>query len=251
MAWSTRELAELAGTTVNTIRHYHRLGLLAAPERQSNGYKQYEVRHLVHLLRIRRLAALGVPLAQIGEFSAAGDRTPESLRELDTELAETIDRLQQARADIAAILRERAPVDGPAGFEPVASSLSASDRSLIHIYSRLYDADALADVRKMVETDIAEGTGAEIDRLPADADEEARERLAEKLVPILVRNLIDYPWLSDPVAHLSKSEHVTQQTMVDAMVELYNPAQLDVLARASIRADDQVRAIRGASDASD
>jgi DNA-binding transcriptional MerR regulator len=33
MAWSTRELAELASTTVNTIRHYHRLGLLAEPER--------------------------------------------------------------------------------------------------------------------------------------------------------------------------------------------------------------------------
>lgn len=26
MAWSTSELATLAGTTVNTIRHYHRLG---------------------------------------------------------------------------------------------------------------------------------------------------------------------------------------------------------------------------------
>ena len=31
MAWSTRELAELAGTTVNTIRHYHALGLLERP----------------------------------------------------------------------------------------------------------------------------------------------------------------------------------------------------------------------------
>jgi DNA-binding transcriptional MerR regulator len=34
MAWSTRELAELAGTTVNTIRHYHRGGPLAAPGRR-------------------------------------------------------------------------------------------------------------------------------------------------------------------------------------------------------------------------
>ena len=41
MAWSTRELAGLAGTTVNTIRHYHRLGLLDEPERRYNGYKQY------------------------------------------------------------------------------------------------------------------------------------------------------------------------------------------------------------------
>ena len=69
MAWSTRELANLVGTTVNTIRHYHRLGLLDVPEREYNGYKQYEVRHLVRLLRIRRLVSLGVPLSQIGEVS--------------------------------------------------------------------------------------------------------------------------------------------------------------------------------------
>ncbi|MEO3798201.1 MerR family DNA-binding transcriptional regulator [Nonomuraea sp. B10E15] len=37
MPWSTRELAGLAGTTVNTIRHYHRLGLLDEPERRYNG----------------------------------------------------------------------------------------------------------------------------------------------------------------------------------------------------------------------
>lgn len=248
MAWSTRELAELAGTTVNSIRHYHRLGLLEAPERQSNGYKQYEVRHLVHLLRIRRLAALGIPLAQMSEFSAAGDHTPEALRELDAELEANIERLQQARADIAAILRDRAPADGPAGFEPVASELSEADRSLIHIYSQLYDADALADVRAMVDADMAEGAGAEIDRLPPDADEESRQLLAERLAPVLARSLLDFPWLSDPVSHLAKSEHVTQQTMVDAMVELYNPAQLDVLARASLLADEQVRTVRGPGD---
>src|SRR5690606_8663333 len=55
MAWSTRELAELAQTTVNTIRHYHHLGLLAEPARKDNGYKQYGVKHLARLLRIRRL----------------------------------------------------------------------------------------------------------------------------------------------------------------------------------------------------
>jgi DNA-binding transcriptional MerR regulator len=44
MAGSTRELAEFAGITVNTIRHYHRLGLLDEPKRRYNGYKQYGVR---------------------------------------------------------------------------------------------------------------------------------------------------------------------------------------------------------------
>ncbi len=47
MTWSTRELATLAGTTVNTVRHYHRVGLLDEPQRMSNGYKQYGVAHLV------------------------------------------------------------------------------------------------------------------------------------------------------------------------------------------------------------
>src|SRR5689334_18302977 len=106
MAWSTRELAELAGTTVNTIRHYHRLGLLEEPERRYNGYKQYGVADLVCLLRIRRLADLGVPLSQIGDVRASGDSDPELLRELDGELEAKIARLQRARSDIQAVLRE-------------------------------------------------------------------------------------------------------------------------------------------------
>lgn len=247
MAWSTRELAELAGTTVNTIRHYHRLGLLDDPERTYNGYKQYEVRHLVCLLRIRRLTDLGVPLSQIGDVSAGADSTPDALRELDRELQASIERLQRARADIAAILRDQAPADVPAGFEAVASRLSEADSSMIHIYTQLYDEDALADVRKMVETSPDAGS-ADFDLLPADADEETKQRLIEKLAPTLTQNLIDYPWLSDPIPHLSKSEHVTQQTFIDAVVALYNPAQLEVLARASILANEQARAVREAQD---
>ncbi|MBX0301124.1 MerR family DNA-binding transcriptional regulator [Cryobacterium sp. 1639] len=68
MAWSTRELAELAGTTLKAVRHYHQIGLLDEPGRTSNGYKQYQVAHLVRLLQITRLANLGVPLAQIAQM---------------------------------------------------------------------------------------------------------------------------------------------------------------------------------------
>ena len=243
MAWSTRELADLAGTTVNTVRHYHRLGLLEEPERRYNGYKQYEVRHLVRLLRIRRLADLGVPLGQIGEVSAAGDGAPEALREVDAELAASIERLQQARSDIAAILHESAPADSPSGFESVASRLSEADSSIVHISTRLYDEQALADLREMVKTDDQSVTE-DVDALAPDADEETRQSLAERLAPSLAQNILDYPWLSDPASHLSKSEHLTQRTFVEAVVELYNPAQLDVLARAGVLANEQVSAVR-------
>ncbi|MDG4824629.1 MerR family transcriptional regulator [Asanoa sp. WMMD1127] len=237
--WSTRELADLAGTTVNTIRHYHRLGLLDEPERRTNGYKEYGVRHLVRLLRIRRLAELGVPLSQIGAVADGADSAPDALRRLDAELAAGIERLQKARAAIAVILRDGAPADTPPGFESVASRLSEADSSIIHIYTQLYDEDAMADLRRMVEAD--DDVSADIDAMPPDADEATRQRLAERLAPTLARNLAAYPWLTDPGKHLSKSESVAQETFVKAIVELYNPAQLDVLARASGLANEQLR----------
>lgn len=249
MAWSTSEIADLASTTVNAVRHYHRLGLLDEPERRYNGYKQYGVRHLVQLLRIRRLVDLGLPLAQISAVNAGGESGQEVLRALDGELVARMERLQHARADIAAILREDAPADAPAGFESVASRLSEADRSILHISGQLYDTQAMADLRRMVEVDVTvEGIGEQIDGLAPDADEASRERLARLLAPILAQNLIEYPWLLNPSEHLSKSERVTQQTITEAIAELYNPAQLDVLGRASRLADELLQARSDAPD---
>ncbi|GEK80197.1 helix-turn-helix domain-containing protein [Agrococcus baldri] len=236
MAWSTRELAELAGTTVNTVRHYHRLGLLPEPERRVNNYKQYGVSDLVRLLRIRRLVDLGVPLGQIDDVSHGGDSTPDALRAVDADLAGRIAHLQQARADIALILQGSAPADGPRGFETVASRLSEADTSILHIYTQLYDQEALDDLRRMVETESDEAD-AEFNALAPDADEATRQRLAELIAPALAQHLADYPWLKDPAGRLPKGSQATQETFVEAVVELYNPAQLDVLARASMIAN--------------
>ncbi len=236
MPWSTRELAEMAGTTVNTVRHYHRLGLLAEPERRYNGYKQYDVGHLVRLLRIRRLADLGVPLGQIDGMLDADDAggAEGTLRALDAELAAQISRLERARTEIADLLREHAPADAPAGFAAVARRLSTADSSLIHVYTQLYDRGAMRDLARMVEADgTAPGVQAEIDALTPDADEPTRIRLAEALAPEIERNLREYPWLLAPAEHLSRSERVTRETFVQAAVELYNEAQREVLARAS------------------
>ncbi len=232
-SWSTRELAELAGTTVNTVRHYHRLGLLDEPERRHNGYKRYGVPHLVCLLRIRRLVELGVPLSEVGVARSAGDVPPEVLRQVDAQLAAEIERLQRARDDIAEVLREGAPADSPAGFASVAPRLSAADTSLIHVYTRIYDQDAMKDLRRMAEEDQDHPVNAELDALPPDADEATRQGIAERLAPLIAQNLADYPWLTDPGARLSGNEHAGAQTFINAVVSLYNPAQIDVLTRAS------------------
>ncbi|MBE1489248.1 MerR family transcriptional regulator [Plantactinospora soyae] len=82
MAWSTRALAALVGTTMNTIRHY-RLGLLEEPERRYNGYKQYGAGDLVRLRCIGRLADPGVPLFRIGEVG--GNIAADALSQVDTD----------------------------------------------------------------------------------------------------------------------------------------------------------------------
>ena len=241
MAWSTRELADLANTTVNTIRHYHRLGLLEQPGRRYNGYKEYGARHLVSLLRIRRLAALGVPLSQMNEVGAGAQGTPEVLRAVDAELKKSIERLQEARAHIAAIIAHEAPADVPAGFEAVASRLSENDTAVIHLMTRMYDDEALADVQKMT-ADETDDTGPDLDGLPADADELTRQELAGRIADVLARNLVDYPWLTTPGAHQSRDEQSTAEIVGNALAELYNSAQLDVLMRAGALAAERVQA---------
>jgi DNA-binding transcriptional MerR regulator len=231
VAWSTRQLAELAGTTVNTVRHYHRLGLLEEPERRYNGYKQYGARDLACLLRIRRLVELGIPLSRIGPGGSGTDIARDVLRQVDADLSAEVERLQRARADIAVILRDGIAADVPAGFESVAPRLSAADSSLLHIHARLYDDEAMKDVLRMVETD-TDPVNAEFDRLAADADEATRQDVAGRLARVIARQLADYPWLNDPAGHLTRGEDVTRQTFVEAVVALYNPAQVDVLGRA-------------------
>lgn len=235
MAWSTREIADLAGTTVNTVRHYHRIGLLEEPDRMSNGYKKYEVRHLVRLLQVRRLRDLGVPLDQIEQFGTSGDTSTTALAAIDADLAASIERLQRARAEIKAVLEGATVTDVPSGFEGVASRLSTSERALVLIYAQLYDGHAMADLRKMVESDDEDDVV--FDALPADADEATRQLLAERYAVTISRHRADYPWLSDPTDHLVKTPQVTKDTFINAAAALFNSAQLDVIARAKALAD--------------
>ncbi|MFC3996122.1 MerR family transcriptional regulator [Nocardiopsis sediminis] len=104
MSWSTREIADLAGISLRTVRHYHDVGLLDEPERRANGYKKYGVVHLVKVLRIKRLTDLGFSLSRIADMEDTGYPTAEDLRTHDTELAATIERLQRVRHEVGLLL---------------------------------------------------------------------------------------------------------------------------------------------------
>jgi DNA-binding transcriptional MerR regulator len=96
------QLADFAGVTVRTVRHYHQVGLLPEPERDASGYRRYGARAVVSLIKIRTLANAGVPLSRIGPLLDAGPSAfAESIDRIDGDLRDEIDRLEASRKQIA------------------------------------------------------------------------------------------------------------------------------------------------------
>ena len=102
------EAAKTAGMTTKTLRFYEERGLLPAPARAANGYREYGEETVFRVGFIRRGRAAGLSLAQIGEILAVRDRgtapcihvrdlLAAQLADLDRQIAE----LQSIRASIA------------------------------------------------------------------------------------------------------------------------------------------------------
>jgi DNA-binding transcriptional MerR regulator len=233
VAWSTRELADLAGTSVRAVRHYHKVGLLEEPRRRANGYKQYGVAHLVRVLRIKRLADLGFTLPQIAELGDADQHPREALRELDAHLARTLDRLQDVRTEVQQIIRQAVPTDLPPALATRVrdTDLSDVDRALLVVLARVLDLAVVTDFVDTLRGLPPSPAATAFDRLPAHADDATRHDLAIRLLPRSRTLRVMLPRLRGATAGLSAA---ATRTVDVAMRDLYNPAQFDVLRRVGL-----------------
>ena len=93
------QVASYAGVTVRAVRHYHAKGLLPEPERDHSGYRRYDARAVVELIRIRTLAEAGVPLSRVKKLlSASPDEFAAAVADVDRRLrAEIRDRERHRR----------------------------------------------------------------------------------------------------------------------------------------------------------
>ncbi|MEU6247656.1 MerR family transcriptional regulator [Glycomyces sp. NPDC047010] len=232
MAWSTRELAELAGTSLRAVRHYHDIGLLPEPERKRNGYKQYGVAHLVKVLRIKRLADLGFSLPQIAAMGDDDGHPEEALRSLDTELAARIEELQRIRLELAAILRESAPTDLPPELAPAAAQdgISSTDRNFMVAMSRILGPRAVEAYADLFRNTPSSPQDREFETLPPDADEATRAALAARMVPFAREVAARFPAVND-LSDAPGGEGFARRSIGTTLRDLYNPAQLDVMLR--------------------
>jgi DNA-binding transcriptional MerR regulator len=96
------QLAAYAGVTIKAVRHYHQRGLLEEPSRDSSGYRRYDARHAIELVKIKTLAEAGVPLARVKDLLAADpDRFAGAIAEIDRSLRERAEELRRTRERIA------------------------------------------------------------------------------------------------------------------------------------------------------
>lgn len=65
MAYTIKEIADLAGVTTRTLRYYDEIGLLAPADTGDNGYRYYDLDSLLRLQQILFFRELDVPLKDI------------------------------------------------------------------------------------------------------------------------------------------------------------------------------------------
>lgn len=141
-------LAELAGVTVRTLRHYHQACVLPEPRRLSNGYRDYTVDHLVAVLRIRQLVGSGLSLAQAGTVVAdsASASAEEALDEVDRALEARIAALTEQRRRLAQARSGR-----HVGLSRLAAALTVKPTDVpvailfAHLYADHPEVDLLTD----------------------------------------------------------------------------------------------------------
>ncbi|VXB80108.1 MerR family transcriptional regulator [Citricoccus sp. K5] len=123
----SRDLADRAGITVRTLRHYHQIGLLEESARSSNGYRDYDTHALVKVLRIRRLVTLGFSLPQIATMLDGNEPPPGTMLDaLDVEYAAQIKHLTRQRELLSHLRRYEALPDLPPEIAPFHSVLRQS-----------------------------------------------------------------------------------------------------------------------------
>lgn len=255
----SNEVAKTAGVTVRTLRHYHQLGLLPEPPRAANGYREYTATDLARVLRIKRLASLGFPLARIGgildemdgQAGATGTNSPSdaengtasppsALDELDRELALQIEALEEQRRTIAALKAEGLSPDLPVRFGravrgiagTIAETEDMNHAALVvagHLYSEREVAELERVAAQMQDTAFAKTMEA-LDRrcsaLAPDAPETERAAIVRESLTLLAP-LIEQFDVENWTRETTKEEQLLEE-LANASL---NEAQRDVTAR--------------------
>ncbi|NJP92259.1 MerR family transcriptional regulator [Nonomuraea sp. FMUSA5-5] len=242
------QAAAFVGVTIKTVRHYHRLGLVKEPERDSSGYRRYRSADLLRLVQARTLAGAGVPLAEIGDLlDADPERFAATLDEVHRRLTEQIEDLMARRDTLdrlahgdRALLPDRAcaVLDRLAdlGFSPdyVATQREAMvlARALI---PAIFDSFLTQLEHSLDDSELIELTKRGIEARSWNPDDPRIEELASALADKLLSNRAA---LKMPTTPGNRSDTAARYGLVNHHGEEQEPsiARLNALVEARLRA---------------
>lgn len=99
------ELARMAGVSPDTLRHYERKGLLAAPRRSANGYREYLAADLDRVRLVRGALGIGFTLDELARILKVRDRGGAPCHEVRALAGRKLNEVE-AQLDELASLRE-------------------------------------------------------------------------------------------------------------------------------------------------
>lgn len=242
------QAAAFVGVTIKTVRHYHRLGLVAEPERDGSGYRRYGSADLLRLVQARTLAGAGVPLAEIGElldadperFAAALDDVHRRLTERIEDLIARRDTLHRLAHGDRALLPDRACtvldrlVDLGLGPDYVATQREALvlSRALV---PEVFEGFLTRLEHWLDDPEFVELTKRGLDARSWDPDDPRIEELASALADKL---LADRALLATPTGSRKPSDAAARYKLINHHREDQEPsiARLNALVEANLRA---------------
>lgn len=100
------DLARYAGTRVETVRWYEKVGLLAKPSRTEGNYRLYDDEDRKRLAFIRRSRDLGFSLDQVRALLALADDRSGDCHRIDSLAGEHMRDVERRIADLQALRDE-------------------------------------------------------------------------------------------------------------------------------------------------
>ncbi|MFI1996101.1 TipAS antibiotic-recognition domain-containing protein [Actinoplanes sp. NPDC020271] len=137
MAWSITEVAQMAGVTSRTLRHYDAIGLLTPAYVGTNGYRYYEQPQLLRLQQILLLRELGLGLETIAEVLTGQRDRVEALRGHQEWLRTEQQRLARLAATVARTiehLQEGTDMSAPEMFDGFGRRRAETEEALAARY---------------------------------------------------------------------------------------------------------------------
>lgn len=100
--YQIKEISEIVGLPVDTIRYYDKIGLLSSDRESGNRYRQFEENEIGNMQSVMALRGCNVPIDKIRKFFCSCDLNDlcTSLMETQEEIQHMINQLYQKQNDL-------------------------------------------------------------------------------------------------------------------------------------------------------